>query len=77
MDGETKLRRCCLRRLLSQRVWRRRCKRRPKTGNDRFGWSVSFTIMLLADAQDTNRTKPDTVELIEASLDEVKPDLSS
>ena len=50
-------------------------KEKAPEGELRFREDGSFTIMLLADAQDTNRTKPDTVELIEASLDEVKPDL--
>lgn len=46
-----------------------------REGALRFREDGGFTIMLLADAQDTNRTKPDTIELIEASLDAVKPDL--
>lgn len=50
-------------------------KEKAPEGELRFREDGSFTIMLLTDAQDTNRTKPDTVELIEASLDEVKPDL--
>lgn len=41
----------------------------------RFQADGSFTILLMADAQDTHRTKPDTVAFIEAALDEVKPDL--
>lgn len=41
----------------------------------RFQPDGSFTILLLADAQDTHRTKPDTVAFIQASLDAVKPDL--
>lgn len=76
MDGETKLRRVLLAAaVVATSMAPAFAKEKAPEGELRFREDGSFTIMLLADAQDTNRTKPDTVELIEASLVEVKPDL--
>lgn len=51
------------------------CKGEGPRGGTSFSGGWQFYHYAAGRRQDTNRTKPDTVELIEASLDEVKPDL--